>query len=721
VEDHGGPVVPKLDCPHLKHHVKFRIQNGRMQIVNNDENNGTMVNPLSEEFQRLCLEGNLMTSPCQYSSGVLSNKGASRKRLRSEDEKDKIALGRLKCEEDYDELNEDNNMEGECCSKVSSSPKCSKGENWLCLECGALMCSRYANGHAKMHYEDTKEEASAKMADKSNSDISEEANVGVGAGHCVAVSLADLSVWCYECNAYLQHPSLEALTKHLEEIKFGNDNDNDESNKNDETERENETGGNYETNDGGGDTKDGMEKDSNCAGDLETLEDQANADSNSINGSSEPKPSISKRKSQPQKLPPEQVGTTTLSHHQQQSSDGTNTNHSHNDENNESQSSDSSSSSDEEDESGQAAMLASLLQGEHGDALRAYLARHESFDTSNMGQCVPMHLPKPPSFPNEIADFLRSPLCKSIIVLAGAGMSVSSGIPDFRSAGVGLYDTLRPELLTASKLERALIHDDPTLALDKGMFLENPLPMLETKRSFILGTHGKRWKATLAHRFVELLHTKLGKLTRVYTQNIDGLELQCTGLPREKVVNVHGSMGAAACERCGQEMDFDEFCEKVRCNIKDITGEDAEAPAESTPIQCEACENPTVKPTIVLFRGSMPKEFHTLTAQDLPECDLLIVMGTSLMVAPANSLVYRIPPTALRMVMNNERVGRRLGIDYSENSIRDVYAHGQSDETCLELAEKMGWLDDLATTVEELPDSSARLLRERLAQRRQEE
>ncbi|KAL7529337.1 hypothetical protein ACHAXR_003407, partial [Thalassiosira sp. AJA248-18] len=65
-------------------------------------------------------------------------------------------------------------------------------------------------------------------------------------------------------------------------------------------------------------------------------------------------------------------------------------------------------------------------------------------------------------------------------------------------------------------------------------------------------------------------------------------------------------------------------------------------------------------------------------------------MGTSLTVAPANSLVYRIPPTALRMVMNNERVGRRLGIDYSENSIRDVFANGHSDETCLELAEEMG-------------------------------
>ena len=123
---------------------------------------------------------------------------------------------------------------------------------------------------------------------------------------------------------------------------------------------------------------------------------------------------------------------------------------------------------------------------------------------------------------------------------------LSSGIPDFRSAGVGLYDTLRPELLTASELEQALIEDDPTLALDKGMFLENPLPMLETKRSFILGTYTKKWKATLAHRFVEMLHTKLGKLTRLYTQNIDGLELQ-TQLPRDIVVPVHGTMAAAAC------------------------------------------------------------------------------------------------------------------------------------------------------------------------------
>ena len=65
----------------------------------------------------------------------------------------------------------------------------------------------------------------------------------------------------------------------------------------------------------------------------------------------------------------------------------------------------------------------------------------------------------------------------------------------------------------------------------------------------------------------------------------------------------------------------------------------------STPITCDACGNPYVKPTIVLFHGSMPQLFHRRVAEDLPECDLLIIIGTSLQVSPANSLVCRIPPT----------------------------------------------------------------------------
>ena len=72
---------------------------------------------------------------------------------------------------------------------------------------------------------------------------------------------------------------------------------------------------------------------------------------------------------------------------------------------NDSQVDEVNSSNDKSDE--QAKMIASLLQNEHGEALH-----------------TPLDMPKPPTFPDKMADFLRSPSCKSIIVLAGAGMSV---------------------------------------------------------------------------------------------------------------------------------------------------------------------------------------------------------------------------------------------------------------------------------------------------------
>jgi NAD-dependent deacetylase sirtuin 2 len=653
-------VIPKMDCPHVSHCVRSNIIDNLTHV-------------------------DIVSGPCQHYGRM--PRQFSRKRLRDEEEDEKAgAAGKLKCEDDY----EDGGALGENKTTTSSCPP---GENWLCLTCGALLCSRYANGHAKMHWEDTKSE------DCIDDEAVGKTGVNYGnhhsSGHCVAVSLGDLSVWCYECGAYLVHPSLEAITKKLEDMKFGKDENG--SVENDEMKEEQIQNSQSELTN--------VEELQDLAAD-HNADDASNATSCHNGGGTSNK--VSKRKSQPTKLDPEKSGFTEFTSSRDNSTNG----------NSVSANDNPSDSEQEEDESDhQAALLASLLHSEHGEAIRAYLSRHSSFNPGDMSQCVPMHMPAPPAFPGEMAEFLLSPLCKSVIVLAGAGMSVSSGIPDFRSAGVGLYDTLQPDLLTASEIERELIAEDPTLALDKGMFLRNPLPMLELKRDFILGTQEARWKSTIAHRFVEFLHTKLGKLTRIYTQNIDGLELQCKGLPKEKVVNVHGSMGSAACESCETEVDFDDFCSKVRSSVKDITGQSPDAPSESKPIVCEACGKPTVKPTIVLFRGSMPKEFHERTAEDLGDCDLLIIMGTSLTVSPANSLVYRIPPTCLRLVVNNQRVGRMLGIDYSENSIRDVFAHGHSDEMCLDLMDKLGWLDDLASIMDDLPESNAKMLRERLAQK----
>ena len=86
-----------------------------------------------------------------------------------------------------------------------------------------------------------------------------------------------------------------------------------------------------------------------------------------------------------------------------------------------------------------------------------------------------------------VAAYLASDACQRVVVLTGAGVSCAAGIPDFRSPG-GMYDTLRPELITASPQERAAMARDPTAVVLKDLFLKNQFPYHEVRRPFILGT-----------------------------------------------------------------------------------------------------------------------------------------------------------------------------------------------------------------------------------------
>lgn len=308
-----------------------------------------------------------------------------------------------------------------------------------------------------------------------------------------------------------------------------------------------------------------------------------------------------------------------------------------------------------------------------------------------------------------VAKFIASDSCKSIAVLTGAGVSCAAGIPDFRSPG-GLYATLQTDKITATKAQRAQMKRDPQNVVMKDMFMANAFPYLEVRRPFILGTRDHKWRATIAHRFFELLHTRTGKLTRLYTQNIDGLDLQLN-IPADKIVPVHGSLGRAACEACGHGHELSSFCDAVSSRIKDIYDVDPSAPAESSPIACTLCGEASVKPTTVLFGGQLPEEFFTLTAADLPDVDLLIVAGTSLNVGPANGIVERVAKHTTRLLVNDEPVGEELGIQFGSNAKRDVFAQGNCDDIFLELIELMGWREDLEAKVDTLPEESqARLV-----------
>lgn len=482
---------------------------------------------------------------------------------------------------------------GNAKSDVSEDGTCPSTENWLCLQCGVVGCSRYVNGHGLLHYKATLN------GDEKGPD---------GAGHCIAASLSDLSVWCHACGAYLRHTDLDPLVKKLEQLKFENE--------------EEETAETEDMDEGLADAS------------TRTIFSESTADDNNV------------------------------------------------------------------------------------DPVIPFLSVGDVISLNSLSGEAEIEVDYPfgsrPNSLNDVARFIQSDQCQSIVVLAGAGMSVTSGIPDYRSAG-GLYHTLQPDQLTASAVEREAIRADPTVALEQRLFIQNQLPCLEVKRPFILGTQEEIWKATIAHRFVELLHQKTGKLTRLYTQNIDGLEAQCHNLPRDKVVAVHGSMDRAECAYCGATSDFDAFCNQVRTNIKDVTGQDLTAPKTSTPIKCQVCGNNTVKPAIVLFRSKLPEEFFRRVPQDIPNVDLLIVIGTSLAVAPANTLVFRVPETALRVVINDEPVGWRVGIEYGPQAKRDYFAQGHCDDITLDLIEELGWFEDLKAHIDDLPEESAGRVKARIS------
>lgn len=95
------------------------------------------------------------------------------------------------------------------------------------------------------------------------------------------------------------------------------------------------------------------------------------------------------------------------------------------------------------------------------------------------------------------------------------------------------------------------------------------------------------------------------------------------------------------------------------------------------------------------------------------------MVGTSLRVAPANSLVWRVPKSAMRVLINREEEGRHLGMNFGdeeEEATRDFFAEGNCEDAILELMEHLGWLEDLRPLLdnEQLPKTSAEMLRRRI-------
>lgn len=187
----------------------------------------------------------------------------------------------------------------------------------------------------------------------------------------------------------------------------------------------------------------------------------------------------------------------------------------------------------------------------------------------------------------------------NIIVLTGAGVSVSCGIPDFRSEN-GVY----------SRLDEFDL-DEPQQMFDLEYFKICP----QTFYSFAHELYPSNYEPSPSHKFIKLLEDK-GKLLRNYTQNIDTLE-QKAGITR--MVQCHGSFATASCIRCGY---------KVPGNYIEESIFKKEVP--SCPVCPKDLDDAILKPNIIFFGEKLPDEFGKYFQKDREKCDLLIVMGSSL-------------------------------------------------------------------------------------------
>ena len=187
---------------------------------------------------------------------------------------------------------------------------------------------------------------------------------------------------------------------------------------------------------------------------------------------------------------------------------------------------------------------------------------------------------------------------KRAVVFTGAGISTESGIPDFRSPG-GIWTQMAP------------IYFDEFLASEEAR--------RETwRRRFAMEDIFKAAEPNRGHRAVDAL-VRRGKVAAVITQNIDGLH-QASGIPPEKIIELHGNTTYATCLDCGERSEI--------ADLRAVFERDGAVPP------CEKCLG-HVKTATVSFGQAMPVLAMQRAEQATLAADLCIVLGSSLVVYPA--------------------------------------------------------------------------------------
>ena len=185
---------------------------------------------------------------------------------------------------------------------------------------------------------------------------------------------------------------------------------------------------------------------------------------------------------------------------------------------------------------------------------------------------------------------------REVVALTGAGMSTESGIADFRSPGTGLWEKVDP--YEFSSINSYMANTSKNLGF-----------MLETGRNIF------RARPNRGHKALTQLQ-KLGKLKGVLTQYIDRLHQKAH---TKNIVEFHGNAYEAKCLSCGEIYEITTMVNQVM-------------DGKSTP-SCEKCSG-LLKPNAIFFGESLETEVLQAADEMISDCDLLLVLGSSLVVYP---------------------------------------------------------------------------------------
>jgi NAD-dependent deacetylase len=211
------------------------------------------------------------------------------------------------------------------------------------------------------------------------------------------------------------------------------------------------------------------------------------------------------------------------------------------------------------------------------------------------------------------ADIIRA--SRNAVVLSGAGVSTPSGIPDFRSANHGIWEKF-----------------DPFEVASLSAFRYNPERFYEWMRGLAQSIYGAA--PNPAHLGIAELE-RTGHIQTVITQNIDTLHQRAGS---KYVLEVHGSMSTLSCTRCYKTFDSQPYLGPyLECG---------EVP------YCQECQS-VLKPDMVLMGEQLPVRIWLKAQQACKECDLMIVVGSSLEVLPVAGLPMRAVENGAHLILIN--------------------------------------------------------------------